>query len=744
MNKGYGHCGQYHSKIRPKYLGLVLTSFFLLHLQCQHKNFSLEPMKESLLLQKVDLPAPMADKVPHSMEKHGDKRVDDYYWIRLSDEQKLASIPDSHTQKVVQHLKSENDYTSKMLEHTTDLQAELYREIVGRIKQDDQSVPYRRNGYIYTLKYEEGKEYPIRTRIKSNGTRKEEEVFLDENEEALGKKYYNTGEIAISPDNRYLAVAEDTLSRRQYTIRFKDLYTGQWLKDKIENTTGNLIWAMDNKTLFYGVNDRSLRAYKIKKHTLGSPVEHDVEVYHERDESFNTYVWRTKSDKYLIIESRATLSQEFWILDADKPNAQFALFQSREKNLEYSIEHFGDHWYIRTNMDQAVNFKLMSCPLGQTSKDHWVDLLPHRSDILVEGFEIFKYYLVILERIRGITHLRVRSWDGTIDYYLDFDEDTYAVNLLDNYDFDTDVLRFSYSSLTTPLSIYEFDMRAQKRTLLKRQEVLGNFDPTHYQSERLYATARDGTLVPISLVYKKSLRHMPDRPLLLYGYGSYGVSLEPFFSSSRLSLLDRGFIFAIAHVRGGEELGRKWYDEGKLLKKKNTFTDFIDCAEFLIREKYAHPNKIFAQGGSAGGLLMGAVANLRPDLWAGIISEVPFLDVLTTMLDESIPLTTGEYDEWGNPNDRIYYDYIKSYSPYDNIEAKDYPPMLVTTGFHDSQVQYWEPAKYVAKLRAVKTDKNPVLLHCNMDVGHGGASGRFSMHKETALIYAFLLDLAGI
>ena len=726
-----------------KYITFIALLSFGLAACNSKKNESEFIMKESILLQKTDIEYPVATVEPTKLEKHGDTRIDNYYWMKLSDEQKNAAEPDEHTQRVIAYLEAENEYTKKMMSHTEGRQEDLYNEIVGRIKQTDISVPYKYNGYWYTVKYEEGKEYPIRVRTKDEKDATEE-ILLDENLEAEGKKYYATASKTVSPDNKILAFAEDVVSRRQYTIRFKDLQTGKYLTDQIKNTTGSIVWANDNKTIFYTLNDAALRSYKVMKHTLGTPQEKDTEVYHEKDETFGVYVWRTKSEKYIIIGSYATLSQEYRVLEADNPNGAMKIFQPRERNLEYSINHYADKWYIRTNKDDAKNFKIMTTPLDKTTKENWTDLIAHRGDVLVETIELFKNFMVIVERINGVTQLRVRSWDGENDHYVNFGEDSYLTYPTTNLDFDTDIMRLSYTSLTTPNSIYDYDMLTKELTLLKRQEVVGDFTPENYRSERVYATGRDGVKIPISIVYHKDFKVDGSRPLLLYGYGSYGASMDPYFSSTRLSLLDRGFAFAIAHIRGGEEMGRQWYEDGKFLKKINTFNDFIDCGEYLVKNKYCRPDKLFAQGGSAGGLLMGAITNMRPEMWAGIISQVPFVDVVTTMLDESIPLTTGEYDEWGNPNDKVYYDYMKSYSPYDNIEAKDYPPMLVTTGFHDSQVQYWEPAKYVAKMRAMKTDKNPLLLHCNMDVGHGGASGRFAVHKETAMVYAFLLDLAGL
>ncbi|MEL7021734.1 MAG: S9 family peptidase, partial [Bacteroidota bacterium] len=553
--------------------------------------------------------------------------------------------------------------------------------------------------------------------------------------------YYAVGGRTVSPNNQLLAYGEDTLSRRIYTLRFKDLKTGEVLADQVPGTSGRAIWANDNKTIFYSVKDDALRSYKIFKHVLGTPASDDVEIYHEQDETFSTYVYKTKSKKYIVIANFQTISSEYHVLNADTPNAAFRVIQPRERNLEYNIAHYGDKFYIRTNMD-AKNFRLMSTPENATTKDNWTEVIAHRPDVLLEGMDIFTNHLVLTERKNGITQLRVRPWNGT-EHYIEFQDEAYLAYTSTNPEFDTNILRIGYTSLTTPNTTYDYDMETKAFNMLKQQEVVGNFDSDNYVSERIMVKARDGVAVPVSLVYRKGFEKNGTQPVLLYGYGSYGSSMEPYFSSVRLSLLDRGFCYAIAHIRGGEEMGRDWYENGKMLNKKNTFNDFIDCGEWLVNNKYCAADQLYAMGGSAGGLLMGAVYNMRPDMWAGIVAAVPFVDVVTTMLDESIPLTTGEFDEWGNPKDKEYYNYIKSYSPYDNVEAKDYPAMLVTTGLHDSQVQYWEPAKWVAKLRELKTNNEPLLLHTNMDAGHGGASGRFARFKETALQYAFFVDLAG-
>jgi len=685
---------------------------------------------------------PIAEKINKEMTIHNDTRVDPYYWMRLADEQKIAENPDAQTKQVVAYLEAENDYTNAVMAHTRELQDKLYDEIVGRIKQDDESVPVKENGYYYYSRYEEGGEYPIFCRKKET-LEAPEEILLNINEMARGYDYYQVGGLAVSEDNKLLAYGVDTVSRRQYTIYFKHLETGELLQDVIPNTTGGVTWANDNKTVFFSTKDPvTLRSDRINRYKLGdgSPQE----VYFEGDETFSTYVFKTKSKQYLIIASSQTLSNEYRVLEADNPTGTFRIFQSREKDLEYSIDHFQDHFYIRTNTDDAKNFKLMKTPVDATSKENWTDVIPHREDVLLQSFEIFENYLVISERIKGLTNLRIIEWTGRGDYYIDFGEPTYSARISANPEFKTDILRYSYSSLTTPYSTFDYNMNSRDKTLLKEEEVLGDFDKSNYEAKRYFARAADGVEVPISLVYRKGLVLNGGNPALLYGYGSYGASMDASFRSDRLSLLDRGFVFAIAHIRGGSEMGRWWYEDGKLLNKMNTFTDFNTCAEFLISEGYTNPDKLFAMGGSAGGLLMGAVLNLRPDLYNGVVAAVPFVDVVTTMLDESIPLTTFEFDEWGNPKEKEYYDYMLSYSPYDNVQAMEYPNILVTTGYWDSQVQYWEPAKWVAKLRDHKTDDNILVFHINMEAGHGGVSGRFRRYKETALEYAFMLDLVGI
>lgn len=684
----------------------------------------------SKMYDKTGLEQPQATKKPKSLTIHGDTRTDNYYWLNQREDE-----------EVLAYLNAENEYTKNMIGHLDTFQEKLYQEIIGRLKPDDTSVPYKDNGYFYITRFEEGKEYPIYSR-KKGSLNAEEEIMLDANQLAKSYNYYNIGGREVSLDNRLLAYGEDTLSRRIYTLRFKNLETGELLPDEIPGTTGSAVWANDNQTVFYTLkDDTTLRSYKVMRHRLGTPVSEDVAVFSEEDPTFLAFAYKSKSDQYIIVGSYATMSQEYRVLNADQPEGSFQVIQPRERGLEYGIAHFDGHFYIRTNLD-AQNFRLMKTPENKTTKDHWEEVIPHRKEVLLEDLEIFRDYLVLSERKAGITQLRVRPWEGT-EHYIDFGEDAYLAYTSVNPEFDTKTLRIGYTSMTTPSTIYDYDMEGKTFEMLKQQEVVGGFNPDEYQSERLMVKARDGAEVPVSMVYRKGLKKDGTQPLLLYGYGSYGSSMEPYFSSVRLSLLDRGFTFAIAHIRGGEEMGRQWYEDGKLLNKKNTFTDFIDVAEHLIEAKYTSKEELFAMGGSAGGLLMGAVVNMRPDLWKGIVAAVPFVDVVTTMLDESIPLTTGEFDEWGNPKDKEYYEYIKSYSPYDNVAAKAYPAMMVTTGLHDSQVQYWEPAKWVAKLRELKTDQNPLVLHTNMEAGHGGASGRYRRYKETAMEYAFLLDLAG-
>ncbi len=690
----------------------------------------------------TDAKAPIADKKAKVLTIHNNTRTDNYFWMRLTDEQKTADQKDNQTQKVEAYLNSENDYYDKVTSSTKDFQESLFQEMKGRIKEDDASVPYFRNKYFYITRFEKGSQYPIYTRKKQSLEVKEELIF-DVNNEAEGHEYFQLGGLNISPNNTLVAFATDTVSRRQYTLQVKNLKTGKIFSDKIENTTGGSVWANDNKTLFYTKKDPlTLRSSIIYKHILGTDPSEDIAVFEEEDETFSTYVYKTKSNKFIVIGSSSTLSSEFRIISADKPFGDWKIVQPREDNLEYSLAHYGDYFYIQTNKDDATNFKLMKTPVDKTTKENWVDVISHRDNTLLEDVSIFKDYIVIEERTNGLSEIRIKSWDGKEDYYLPFDEETYSAAVYANPEFDTEVIRYSYNSMTTPNSVIDFNMKNQSKEVKKQQEVLGGkFNKNNYSTRRVWATARDGEKVAISLVYHKDTKLNKNTPLLQYAYGSYGYTISDGFSTTRLSLLDRGFVYAVAHIRGGQYLGREWYDKGKMMDKKNTFFDFIDCSKYLIENNYTSAKHLYAMGGSAGGLLMGAISNMNPELYHGIIAAVPFVDVISTMLDETIPLTTGEFDEWGNPEEKEAYDYILSYSPYDQVSVKEYPNMLITTGYFDSQVQYWEPAKWVAKLRDLKTDNNILLLHTNMDVGHGGASGRFDSLKETAIDYTFLLAL---
>tara|TARA_A100001035_G_scaffold279317_1_gene280367 strand:- start:1041 stop:3128 length:2088 start_codon:yes stop_codon:yes gene_type:complete len=686
---------------------------------------------------------PIAEKQPYEMIKHNDVRVDDYYWMRLTDDQKKAENYDEKTQKVVDYINNENIYTQESLKHTNKFQDKLFDEIVGRIKKDDESVPYFSNGYFYYTKYEPGKEYAINCRKKGT-LDSDEEIILDQNILADGKDYFAVGGWSVSPNNEWLAYSTDYVSRRIYTVHFKNLLTGETIQNAISNSSGSVAWANDNRTVFYtSKNDVTLLSEKIWRHKLGSDSKSDEMVYHEKDDTFYSGVYRSKSGDYIIIYNVSTLVSDFHILNADKPDGDFVNFSPREKEHEYSIDHYQDKFFIISNWD-AKNNRLMETSETKTSKKNWKEVIPHRDDVHLLDMEIFKDHLVINERKDGLRGLRIIHQKTGKDEYLDFGESTYTSRISTNREFNTNVLRYSYSSMLTPSSTYDYNMDSGQLTLMKQQEVVGGYDQNNYESERLYAIARDGEKVPISIVYKKDLKKVESQNLLLYAYGSYGSTIDPYFSSVRLSLLDRGFVYAIAHVRGGQIYGRKSYDDGKMLNKKNTFYDFIDAGKYLINEGYTDKDQLFIEGGSAGGLLIGAVVNMEPDLWKGAICAVPFVDVVTTMLDATIPLTSGEWDEWGNPEEKEYYDYMLSYSPYDQIENKAYPNMLVTSGFFDSQVQYWEPLKYVAKLRDNWAGDNRLYLHMNMDAGHGGKSGRFRRYREVALEYAFVLDLAGI
>jgi oligopeptidase B len=689
--------------------------------------------KKSDSMFKSNIP-PKAQPIKKSLTIHSDERVDDFYWLN-----------NRENPEVIEYLNQENTYYKNKTQHLRDFETDLFEEMKSRIKEDDSSVPYKYNGYWYITKFEKGKDYPIYTRKKETLDAKEELLF-DCNKMAKSHAYFRLVGINVSPDNNLVSFALDTIGRRQYTLHIKNLKFNTIYNETIPNTTGGSTWANDNKTLFYTRKDETtLRSEAIYKHTLDTNSQDDILVYEEVDDTFGVGVYKTKSKKFLVISSYSTLTTEYQILNANTPHGDFRVFHPRTRGLEYSINHYNDSFYIVSNGDGATNFKLSKSSEMKTQKQHWVDVIPHRKDVLLEGIDLFKNFIVISERENGLNKIRIRSWDNSISYDLPFDSETYTAYTTTNLDFDTTVLRYNYQSLTTPASVIDFDMVSKTKTVKKEQQVMGGqFDKDNYISERVWATATDGTKIPISLVRHKTTMPSKKTPLLLYGYGSYGSTIDPYFSTVRLSLLDRGFIFAIAHVRGGEYLGRQWYEDGKLLKKKNSFTDFIDCSKFLISEGYTSANHHYAMGGSAGGLLMGAVINMGPQFYNGVVAQVPFVDVVTTMLDDSIPLTTGEYDEWGNPNDEVYYNYMKSYSPYDNVQNQVYPNLLVTTGLHDSQVQYFEPAKWVAKLRTMTNNTSTVFLHTNMDAGHSGSSGRFEALKEVASEYAFLLDLESI
>jgi oligopeptidase B len=674
--------------------------------------------------------APVAEKRPHELTIHGDVRVDDYYWLReRTDPQVLA------------YLEAENAYTSAVMAKTEGLQEELFEELKNRIQPDDSTVPALDAGYYYYERYEDGLEYPIHCRRKGS-VEAPEEIILDVNQVADGHDFCAVRGVSVSPDTQLLAWALDTVGRRKYTIFFTDLETGEMLADAIPEVTGNLTWANDSGTVFYAKQDpETLRSDQIYRHVLGTDPSQDILVYEETDPTFSTYVWKTRSKNYIMIQSEHTLASEVRFLDADDPEGEFQVVAPRERGVEYSVADAGDRFIIRTNLG-AENFRLMEAPVTQPDRANWRELIPGRDDVFVEDVAVFRDFMVVTERRAGLSHLRIIPWNGGEKYEIEFDEPAYVTWVDENHEFDAQMLRYGYSSPNTPETIYDFDLRSRERRLMKREDIRGGFDPANYTVERLTAPARDGVEVPISLVYRNGTARDGSSPALLYAYGSYGYSSEARFRPEVVSLLDRGFVFAVAHIRGGQEMGRWWYEDGKLLNKKNTFTDFVDCGRYLVAQGYTSPDRFFARGGSAGGLLMGAVANMAPDLFAGIIANVPFVDVVTTMLDDDIPLTTGEFDEWGDPKQREYYDYMLSYSPYDNVEAKDYPAMLVTTALEDSQVQYFEPAKWVAKLRATKTDDHPLLLKTELAAaGHGGVSGRFKRYRETALEYAFMLEV---
>ena len=682
-------------------------------------------------MKKNEIPEPKAEKINKVMTIHDHQRVDEFYWLN-----------ERENPKVIEYLNAENSYRDMYMEEYKSLEEGIFNEIKSRIKEDDSSVPYLDNGYYYYTRYEKGKQYPIYCRKKGNLS-SQEEILLNVNKMSVGHEYFRVGGIDISPDNKIMAYSVDTISRRLYTIHFKNLETGKESTNTIANTSGGVSWANDNKTLFYNLkNINTLRSERVMRHVLDSN-KNDQEVFYEADEEFNLYSYKTKSGKYIVISTGKTISDEKRILDANNPSGDFKIFQKRVEGLEYSINHLDNKWYIRTNSNDATNFKLMVCAEDNTSLKYWKEYIGHRDNVLLEGFDVFNNFLIITERENGKRKYNVKSLNDNLqDHYIHFEEEAFSTYSSINMEINSNKFRYGYSSMTTPSSTIEYDVIKKTKTILKETEVLGGtFDKNNYMSRLVWADARDGKKIPVSLVYRKDLYKEGENPLLLYGYGSYGATNSAGFSSVRLSLLDRGFVYAIAHIRGSQYLGRSWYDDGKMFNKKNTFWDFIDSAKYLAKSKYADEDKIFAMGGSAGGLLMGAVANMEPDVFRGIVAGVPFVDVITTMLDKTIPLTTFEFDEWGDPRDKDSYFYMLSYSPYDQVEEKDYPAIFITTGYHDSQVQYFEPAKWIARLRDRRTNKEPLLMYCNMDAGHGGASGRFEAYRETAMEYAFLISL---
>ena len=689
-------------------------------------------------------PPPVAQPRPFSVLSPNGARDDEYYWLRDD----TRKDPD-----VLAYLAAETAYKDAALAHVKPLEEKLYAEIVGRIKQDDSSVPYRKNGFWYYTRYETGQEYPIHARRKGS-MEMPEQILLNVNEMAREHHFFQVDAMAVSPDTRLLAWAEDSVGRRQYVLRVKNLQTGELLPDRIENAEDNIEWAADNETFLYIEKDpTTLLGYKVRKHRLGTDPKDDPLVWEQTDESFYTGVTKTKDDRYLLIGAQSTVSSEYWYADAADPQLKFKLFLARERDHEYQIEHFENRWIVRTNW-KAKNFRVVEVARGDEAKrDNWRDLVAHNTAGFVHGFDVFRNFMAVEERSGGLRKIRIRQWKAPADAkglsdrrdtFITAEEPSYATELGQNEEIDSDVVRYVYTSLTTPRTTYDYDTRSGGKTLLKREPVLGDYDPSRYASEFVWATARDGTKVPVSIVYRKDTPRDGTAPMLQYGYGSYGLSMDPSFSIPLLSLLDRGFVYALAHIRGGQEMGRAWYENGKLLNKKNSFTDFIDVTRWLVANKYADPRRVFARGGSAGGLLMGAITNMAPQDYRGIVTLVPFVDVVTTMLDDSIPLTTNEFDEWGNPREKKYYDYMLAYSPYDNLERKDYPAIYVGTGLWDSQVQYYEPAKYVARLRACKTDSNLLLFRVNMEAGHGGKSGRLQRFEEIAEQWAFVLDQAGL
>ncbi len=735
----FGHLGR-NFKFSPFFKASKASLLLLLLISCG-ENQTTEPNQEASTqsMKQANQPSPSAPKakrIDHWLEAHGEKRNDPYYWLRDDTRQ---------NPEVLDYLKRENEYTKKNLSHTQGLQKTLFEEMTERLEPNEESVPAFRKGYWYWSKFIEDKEYRIHLRKKGSLEAKEE-ILLDQNERAKGHDFYQLASLAISPNQKLMAFAEDTVSRRKYKILVKDLDSGEYLPDVITNTSGNIVWANDNKTLFYvRKHPTTLLPYQVYQHQLGSDPSKDLLVYEEKDDTFYVSIFKTRSEKFIAIELASTMNSEVRLIDADQPMSEAKIFLPREKDHKYSLNHIGDYFYVTSDLN-APNERMIKVATDKIgSKEHWQEIIAHNKDNLLQDFLLFDQFLVVNERTKGVERLTIRDHQGKLIDEIDFKDAAYSAGIGYNPDPKSPTIRYTYTSMTTPYSQYEYNQETKSSRLLKQDKVLGGFDSDNYHSERLMIEARDGAKIPVSLVYRKDkFSKNATNPMLQYGYGSYGYTLDATFSISRISLLDRGFVYAIAHIRGGQMLGRQWYEDGKKLHKLNSFTDFIDVTKALVEQKYAAKDKVYAMGGSAGGLLMGAVINMAPKLYHGVIAAVPFVDVVTTMQDESIPLTTGEYDEWGNPADEAYYRYMLSYSPYDQVKAQDYPNLLVTTGLHDSQVQYWEPAKWVAKLRATKTDSNKLLLDTDMTSGHGGKSGRYKAYEDIAKEYAFILDLAGI
>jgi oligopeptidase B len=674
---------------------------------------------------------PAANMIQHVDTIFNSERVDYYYWLR-----------DRNNPEVIRYLDAENAYTQAMMKHTERLQEKLYHEMLARIKESDQSVPYKKGAYFYYTRTEEGKPYKIYCR-KKGSLEAEEEILLDANALAEGKDFFRLGAYKISPDHKLLAYVVDTLGNERYTLRIKNLETGRNLPDVIDSVGTSVEWANNDKMIFYSTHDVAWRAYKLFRHVVGTGRENDVLVYHEPDEAFWLELKKTKSEKYLLMALGSETTREVHFLGADNPTGEFKIIHPRQQGMRYWIDHRGNEFFIMTD-DDAKNYRIMVTPASRPGKKNWAEFVPHSDSAKIDKFELFSQYLVLYERRGGLQRIRIIHLDSNDRHEIEFPEPAYSVEQIVNPEFNSRLLRFAYESMVTPRTVFDYDLETRTSELKKQDEIPGGYNPGEYTTERIFAAADDGVMVPVSLVYKKGLVKDGNNPLFLYAYGSYGSSGDPYFNSNRLSLLDRGFVFAVAHVRGGGIMGRRWYDDGKLLKKKNTFTDFIACAEHLVEKGYTSREKLAIAGVSAGGLLIGAVVNMRPDLFKAAVADVPFVDVVNTMLDESIPLTVIEFDEWGNPKEREYYDYMMSYSPYDNVRSQDYPHMLITAGLHDTRVQYWEPAKWTAKLRSLKTDNHRLLLKTVMEAGHGGRSGRYEKLKETAFEYAFILDIFGI